>query len=129
MGLWLLLLLLLRLRRRGFRRIFGLLLFPSCCALSFRITRTRAFPRMLLSRRIVRRRGRRFRRRPRRPHRRPRRAGTGGATLALIHWLRQIWRRSANLRSRSSRRRRLELTFQRRRILAPRLWTRIHPHE
>ena len=128
--LWLLLLLLLL--RLGCGRL-GMLLRAPFCRLRF----LRRFPlslgvsdatllRNLLSRRIGRRRSRSFPRICRRPHRRPLRRNRR-RFFSLFH---RFWRRSAcRLLSSSRRSRRLQGTFRRRRVPAPRRWARIHPHK
>ena len=127
------LLLLLLLLRLGRGRLGMLLRAPLC-----RLRLLRRFPlslgvsdatllRNLLSRRVGRRRRRSFLRIRRRPHRRPLRLNRRRFFSSLIHRFRR--RSACRLFSSSRRSRRLQGTFRRRRVPAPRRWARIHPHK
>ena len=127
--LWMLLLLLLWLGRRR----LGLLLRLPFCRLPFlrRFSLASGVPdatllRMLLGRRLGRRRRRNFPRIRRRPHRRPLRSNRRRLFSALIHRFRR--RSACRVFSRSRRPRRLQGTFRRRRVPAPRLGPGIHPY-
>ena len=124
----LLLLLLLRPGRRRLRMLRSLfcrLLLLRRFSLASGVSDA-ALLRMLLSPRLSRRRGRSFPRICRRPHRRPLRSNRRRFFSTLIHRFR---RRSAyRIFSRSCRPRRLQGTFRRRRVPAPRLGPGIHPY-
>ena len=130
-SLWMMLLLLLLLWLG--RRRLGLLLRLPFCRLPFlrRFSLASGVPdatllRMLLGRRLGRRRRRSFLRIRRRPHRRPLRSNRRRLFSSLVH---RFWRRSAcRILSRSCRPRRLQGTFWRRRVPAPRLWAGVHPY-
>ena len=129
--LWMLLLLLLLLRpgRRRLRMLLRLLFCRLLLLRRFSLASgvsDAALLRMLLSRRLGRRRSRSFLRICRRPHRRPLRSNRRRLFSALIHRFRR--RSACCVFSRSRRPRRLQGTFRRRRVPAPRLRVRVHPY-